>query len=43
MTTNGTTKPAGPAPDGRGGTTAALDLKSRDLHALIATSICTGC
>lgn len=40
---NGTTKPAGSALDGRGGTTATLDRKSRDLHHLIATSICTGC
>lgn len=40
---NGTTKPKGSALDGRGGTTAALDRKSRDLHNLIATSICTGC
>jgi len=40
---NGTTKPTGAALDGRGGTTAALDRKSRDLHTLIATSICTGC
>jgi hypothetical protein len=43
VTSNGTTKPTGAALDGRGGTTAALDRKSRDLHNLIATSICTGC
>ncbi|SEG66543.1 MULTISPECIES: hypothetical protein [unclassified Methylobacterium] len=43
VASNGTTKPTGSALDGRVGTTAALDRKSRDLHHLIATSICTGC
>ena len=43
VTSNGTTKPGGSALDGRSGTTAALDRKSRALHNLIATSICTGC
>lgn len=43
VASSGTTKPAGAALDGRAGTTAALDRKSRALHDLIAASICTGC
>lgn len=43
VASNGTTKPAGAALDRRNGTTPDLDRRSRELHRLIATSICTGC